>query len=634
MSDYHADRLLLMADPAPYCSLRVSSRQPSLSASAGSRIGLAGGDDNADLTAITDAYAPPTRSSSRPISPEDSRPVSPLKFRSSSFFGRSESPSMPSPTSSTLDRTVIITGRDREASVSSRFAREMDEPSLAGAGSSPPSPTQPRRIFDELSTAITAAMDDASRSPTNISPRNDLKSLPSPPLGNIEENPIASPGRDSTGTLSPTREVSSSLPSQNRSPSDVALASPTRPTFGHHRTSSSGQIGKAISPPPGHKRTGSSTSQRSIGKARPAGMPRLPSHSEAVPQLDMEKVRKLLVRNRPAPRAALLREDLRRAKTTGERAVLYAQKINDLSVCESGLEYWIMHVRPPAPSSAYRHTFASHSRKGSDATFRGTLGSSGPYQASHLTRDDNMSEAPFPLRKGSQDVYRARDITQRTPSVAPSTMVPSTIPYPGVYDNSQTLRTASAMSNYSSTSSNRQQANFAAAALNAAGLPSRSFFGLGRKASKRAPSISQQRQQRSAMDSGTAMSISSPLQPPPGPLLSTLGRNNGLRPSGPRPSISSSSSDIPSLQSTTSIHSLASSPQPRYATTSPTVQASQLPPTAYSGAVNSEAELLTAMSDILPMAGKDVLLRYLRAAKGDHLAAIGRYVDDERAGLV
>lgn len=246
-----------------------------------------------------------------------------------------------------------------------------------------------------------------------------------------------------------------------------------------------------------------------------------------------------------------------------------------------------------------------------------------------------MSEAPFPLRKGSQDIYKARDITQRAPSIAPSTMVPSTIPYPGVYDNGQTLRTTSAMSNYSSASSNRQQANFAAAALNAAGLPTRSFFGLGRKASKRAPSISQQRQQRTGVDAGTAMSISAPLQPPPGPALNTVGRNTALRPSGPRPSVSSPS-DLPSHASSMSIQSLASSQQPQFPQFSPPLAGGQAMPsissTAYSGAVSSEGELLTAMADILPMAPRDILLRYLRASKGDHLDAIGRYLDDERAG--
>lgn len=640
------DRLLYLVstDVSP-CSGRRGSPRPSTSLPSRSivRDFEAASDDNADISAITDAYAPPERTSSRPISPEVSRPVSPLKFRSGSFLDRTTSPSTVSPKDSALDKTFTAPGRDRDASMSSWHARQRAESGVSAAASgSPPSPTQPRRIFDELSSAITAAMEKPPRSPTNASPINEMKSLPSTPLQNIEENPFGTPTATESVVASPKGlgPASPAHLSHRRSSSDMAPLSIVRPAAQHRRTTSSDHVGKVSSPPPGHRRTSSSVSTRSAGRARPAGLPRLPSHFETLPQIDPEHVRKLLVRNKPFPRAALLREDLRRTKSSAERAVLYAQKINDLSICETGLEYWLLHVRPPAPSSARRHSFMPASRKASDATFRGTIGSSGPYQGGHSMRDDNMSEAPFPLRKGSQDACRAREITQRAPSIAPSTMVPSTIPYPGVYDNGQTLRTTSAMSNHSAASSSRQQANFAAAALNAAGLPSRSFFGLGRKVSKRAPSLSQQRQQRTGgTDAPNTMSISAPLQPPPGPPLSTVGRSNALKPSGPRPSISSSSSDLPSYQSTSSLHSLANGGPQRFPAISPLAnpQSMQLPAIssiAYSGAVDSEAELLTAMSDILPMAPRDALLRYLRVSKGDHLAAIGRYLDDERAGNV
>ena len=61
-------------------------------------------------------------------------------------------------------------------------------------------------------------------------------------------------------------------------------------------------------------------------------------------------------------------------------------------------------------------------------------------------------------------------------------------------------------------------------------------------------------------------------------------------------------------------------------------QASSRPagsPLAYTTSPNNE-EALTAMADVLPDASKDVLLKYLTACNGDHLAAIGAYFDDQR----
>ena len=317
----------------------------------------------------------------------------------------------------------------------------------------------------------------------------------------------------------------------------------------------------------------------------------------------------------------------------------------------------------------------------------------------HAQRDENQSDAPFPLRKGSQDVYRARDITQRTPSVAPSTMVPSTIPYPGVYDNTQTLRTHSSLSHHSSgsgqtastsTGSGWGTGSFASAALNAAGLPSRvGFFGLGRKSSKRLASSgnagaagSQRHRMGLGMmsdaggaggsGSGAGLSISAPLQAPSGQLgAASVGRTTALRPSGPRPSLSTSSSELPASQpSSQSIRSLASqqylptipsgfsssasgngslgcvsmqtssSQGSRPLTggagggggTSPNPASGSAGAGGYSSAVTTDQENLTAMADILPLAPRDVLARYLAQSNGDHLAAIGRYLDDERAG--
>lgn len=254
-----------------------------------------------------------------------------------------------------------------------------------------------------------------------------------------------------------------------------------------------------------------------------------------------------------------------------------------------------------------------------------------------MSRDDNYSEAAFPIRHNSQDVYKARDITQRTPSVAPSTMVPNNIPYPGVYEDSQTLRTSSAMSSYPTSSTFRSQSHsFASAALNAAGLPKVGFFGgLGRKSSKRAASS-----RHKASDGAAGLSISGPIRAPSPEAYSAPGtRSVSLRPSGPRPSGSAGTSDreVPTMQpygtipTSSSVRSLASIPQGSVASLTP----AQLPsrpsgsPLAYVSSQGDE-EALTAMADVLPQASKEVLAKYLAACNGDQFAAISAYFDDQR----
>ena len=71
----------------------------------------------------------------------------------------------------------------------------------------------------------------------------------------------------------------------------------------------------------------------------------LPSHAETHMALDVDKMRALISRNRPLPRACMLKQDLSVCRGAGERAVMYAKKINELSVCESGLAIWIAQIK-------------------------------------------------------------------------------------------------------------------------------------------------------------------------------------------------------------------------------------------------------------------------------------------------
>jgi hypothetical protein len=61
--------------------------------------------------------------------------------------------------------------------------------------------------------------------------------------------------------------------------------------------------------------------------------------------LDVDRMLALLQRNKPLPRAALIKDDLKKCRSAGERALLYAHKINELAACESGLSVWIAQIQ-------------------------------------------------------------------------------------------------------------------------------------------------------------------------------------------------------------------------------------------------------------------------------------------------
>ena len=620
---------------------------------------------------------PPPRASSRTISPTPSfSSVSPLRLpRNPSYFGQAPV-AIADPSSSPVSPgRSPFSGRprSRQMSMSSRHTREgAAGSSTPGSPSSPLFPgqysedSQRDAILDELNRAIGQALDGIQSKDV------ENKTSSGPPEGS-QESP--------TGSPSPKQANESNSKAQNRvhpqSHRHASVGMPqssSLPQKGDHHKNTLSEVERTpradLRPAMGGQRT---SSIPSVYAARePDGWPYLPSHAETHMALDVDKMRALLSRNKPLPQACLLRDDFRACKGAGEKAILYATKINELSVCESGLAIWIMrmkqteqgkHAQPyrwkPGGSQAniIGHPLASSRSlkrpKSSDAPSFGTYSpSSQGYspQYSHIMRDDNMSEVPFPLRKGSQDVYRARDITQRTPSIAPSSMIPVGIPYPGVYNSSQTLATnpSPTFGAFPSLPSKQQSSSFAAAALNATTLPSRmGFLGLGRKTSKRVGAASQRQRPGDAGHTNN-LSISAPLHPPPSSQTSASSSRQAtmLRPSGPRPSNSDTDFGVNSILnintpiSSSSIRSLAS-----LEAVSPSVLpvAMHLPSKVSAvpalpnfdapiGFDYANAEKLTAMTDILPQAQSHVLAQYLRAAKGDDLVAIGRYLEDERQG--
>lgn len=165
-------------------------------------------------------------------------------------------------------------------------------------------------------------------------------------------------------------------------------------------------------------------------------------------------------------------------------------------------------------------------------------------------------------------------------------MVPTGLPYPGVYNNHRTLSTDTVFSRVATggTTSGPTTGR-------------RNLFGLGRKTSKR-------------IGQGN-LSISGPMQSATSSSLATYSgssRDDVSRPAGPRAASASVSSAGLSVEA-----------QPAKPT--------HLMRSDY-------AEALTAMADILPHAPRETLARYLQYNQGDQVQAITKYLDDERTGRI
>ncbi|BGP21275.1 hypothetical protein JCM10295v2_000146 [Rhodotorula toruloides] len=320
-----------------------------------------------------------------------------------------------------------------------------------------------------------------------------------------------------------------------------------------------------------------------------------------------------LYRRRPLPSAVQIAGELRRARTAGERAKVYAEKINELAKEKSRLDDWIASTRDVRT-----------------AIGRSPLVTRSPAQNRHMARRD-ASTATFAPRG---DRYRAREISPA--HFNPKDMVPSSTPYPGVL-NLMSPKSAS-YSSLGTTGSSGGKSFF-------------SGFGrgsLGRRASKREHSTLQG--QSSANSSSFRSTISGPVQ-----LLSstntalTPGNGVNLRSalSGPRMPSQTSRASLDSRMS-----SPTSSPNPNSANQSltsftfggaamrPALSASASVPAllgARAGAPNLaspapdevDEEKLERLQDILPQAAKADLVKALAKASGDDVLAISVFLHDE-----
>lgn len=258
----------------------------------------------------------------------------------------------------------------------------------------------------------------------------------------------------------------------------------------------------------------------------PAGARHVKTNSRS-PSIDENVPRISRIRALPA---CLMHAELRKARSAGERARLYAGKINALAKEETGLRSWVTLMgnkgTPGSTSSIFR---PSSSR----ADCAGSSGINGRKVRQSREDPSNASSIAFPIRN---DAYRAREITLGS-NFGPKDMTP-TVPFPGV------LQSSASSSRYSTLSN-------ASTASKPSSIHRGSFFStLGRKGSKRsAPAAPSSSSSRNA----GGYTLSSPLG-----IIGVSAPSGLLRPSGMRSSASMDTSlgrggALPSSQSRTSL---------------------------------------------------------------------------------
>ncbi|GAA5899324.1 uncharacterized protein JCM6883_005182 [Sporobolomyces salmoneus] len=360
-----------------------------------------------------------------------------------------------------------------------------------------------------------------------------------------------------------------------------------------------------------------------------------------------------LLRRRPLPMAIQATGELTRARTAGERARIYAKKINELNREQSRLDEWIDAMRKP------------HSAVG-----RATLTSpvSSPLRSTRSFRQD-ASTATFAPRG---DGYRAKEIVSTASTFGPRDLQPTNTPYPGV------LSYTSNLSSTTSISSQRSLGSGLPAVSAQPGSSSKSFFSrsLGRRASKREPPSSSHHASNTATGGGgvSGLPISNPspllyssssatttapqnLRPIGGPRMpgsATVGPKLNSRasfdsrtptatnsPRFPQQQSQQSTTNVPSHAHRTSF-SLGPASTPTSFTNSPnsftTVSTSPSPllnsSTPLSGEEGIDEAALARLMDVLPQASRQELVKSLKkAGGGDDILAISIYLSEREAGL-
>ncbi|KAG6838014.1 hypothetical protein H0H93_008408 [Arthromyces matolae] len=381
------------------------------------------------------------------------------------------------------------------------------------------------------------------------------------------------------------------------------------------------RAGDTPSPPPKSFRNSWTANLKRLSSS----LPRTPSlsskshrssvtyHSSRTPSPPMQSIplpqpRPKIISAYPPP---MFYAEISTRKTSLERSKLYAQKINELYLYDSGLGDWTIetrqrmsNTRPAVASSS--HTFTPQPRQ--------------------TSRSSIVSEVSFPRRP---DASIATDLTVRPADLA--TTAPPVLPYPSLANQHMFPARSSSLSSQTPPGSIRSFASSGHSAKSPGGF----FASLGRKASmssSKKPGLPQ-------ISTNTSSKVLT--KPPPAsaaPRVINIA-TSPIVPGGPRaipnrraarsqtlmiapnsytPPSSISERNEP-LGRRPSLFDLASSPEP-----APIVDIAPDP---------EFVRQVDKLVHLLPDANRDVLAGYLRRA-GQDILAIGQYLEDEKNGTI
>ncbi|KAG5646470.1 hypothetical protein DXG03_003520 [Asterophora parasitica] len=299
-------------------------------------------------------------------------------------------------------------------------------------------------------------------------------------------------------------------------------------------------------------------------------------------------------------------------KTSLERCALYAQKINELYMYDSGLGEWTLETKMRANNNRPTVAFSSH-------TFTP--------QPRHTSRASMISEATFPRRP---DASTATDLSVKTQDLVPAT--PPVLPYPSLANQRMyRTRTSSSIASVTPPSSVRTLAPSTPMSTKTG-----FFASLGRKASM----------------SSTRKPGLNGLTPPP----TSPARLVKSPPTAPRVINISAAPSVPGGPRAAPNHHRAVRSQTIMTTTNPfasnaaaaiternelsrrpslhdITMSTPEPPVIDIAADPEFVRQVDKLVHLLPDADRAVLAGYLRRA-GQDILAIGQYLEDEKNGTI
>ncbi|KAG6911751.1 hypothetical protein DXG01_008001 [Tephrocybe rancida] len=513
-----------------------------------------------------------------------------------------------SPTPSTSTSSTTMTTSVRDDSASSQVTVTSDVAPL-------------HRPHDDTKTTDNTKSVDDNSSGDDVPPITVIQ-----PMQLIEE-------QDDQEDQDVSTDMRSSLTSiQRRRSDDLSNGSQSPPYLGHS--------GETPSPPPKTFRNSLTTNIKRLSSS----LPRTPSlssksrrssgtyYSSRTPSPSMHTI--------PLPPArpkiisvyppAMFYADITARKSSQERCSLYAQKINELYMYDTGLSDWTIETKLRGTFEPFL-TALCVSLTGSVANNnRPTVAISTHTftpQPRHTSRSSTISEVSFPRRP---DASLATDLTVKTQDLTPATQ--PVLPYPSLANQRMYPARSSSMASNTPPSSIR---SLAPTTPNSKTGGSGGFFAsLGRKAS-----ISSSKKPALPQLSTTSQSRVLTKNPPATAVPRTINISNSpVVPGGPRAipnhraarsqtliaTSNSFSSNAPSpehgepLGRRPSLLELSSSPEPIIVDIAPDPE--------FVRQVNKLVHLL-------PDADRDVLAGYLRRA-GQDILAIGQYLEDEKNGTI